>query len=561
MDGVFGMPVITVTRWDLERLVGRKLSREDILDLLPRVKCEVEEVLDDSVSYEAPHDRPDLFSVEGLARALRLLLGIGGNEFVFEDRGVKAYNNGVPRRPYVAFAIVEDLVLDDEAVSQLMNLQEKLHITYARDRRKASIGIYDLDKIRLPVTYELVDPETTRFVPLGETREMNLYEILDHTEKGVRYKHLLMGWEKLPVIRDRDGVVLSMPPIINSEDTKVTPDTRRVLIDSTGLDPRIVVDMVTIVATSIAERSRSRRIVFVETIMPDKGVLKAPRSSGSRVEVAIDRVWDIIGLRMEDELLYRALAKMGYRIISRGEGVVTVEAPPYRIDVLGWIDVVEDIAMAIGYEVIGETAQTLPPAPHAGRSHPIEFLCRRLRLLMIGMGFVEVANYMMSNPWIQNKVFNDDQPLVRVANPKMEKYTCLRRWLTPGLLEVIRANQEKVKEISIFEIGDVAIVDPSRETGASIERRLGYAVSHDRATLTDSLAVLRTLAETLGIQIGFRETCIKGLLEERTALIMAGDKVIGFTGEVHPKTLVELGIEKPVVVGEIIINRLLEILG
>jgi len=553
------MPVITIAKWDLERLIGRSLSREEIMDLMPRVKCEVEEIIDDTISYEAPHDRPDLFSVEGLARALRLLLGIGGNEFVFEDRGLKAYNTGVPRRPYIAFAIVEDLELDDESIAQLMNLQEKLHITYARDRRKASIGLYDLDKFRLPVYYELVDPRTTRFTPLDESREMNLLEILESTEKGIKYRHLLEGWEKLPVIRDPNGIILSMPPIINSEDTKVTSDTKRVLIDSTGLDPKIVVDMVTIMATSVAERSSSRKIIFVDTVMPDKNIIRAPRIHGGRNEFSIDDVWNIIGLRMDTELLIKALSKMGYRLIEGKDGYMVVETPPYRIDVLGWIDVVEDIAMAIGYEVIGEAGTVLPPSYHTGRMHPIEFLSRRLRLLMVGMGFVEVANYMMSNPWIQNKVFNDDKPLIKVSNPKMEKYTCLRRWLTPGLLEFVKANQEKVKEINIFEIGDVAIYDPGIETGTRIERRLGYAISHEKATLTDSLAVLRTLSETLGLKLLFKEKNIHGLLPERTASIIVGDIEIGFTGEIHPKTLTELGIEKPVVVAEIIINELLKL--
>jgi len=553
------MPVITIAKWDLERLIGRSLSVEEIMDLMPRVKCEVEEIIDDTISYEAPHDRPDLFSVEGLARALRLLLGIGGNEFVFEDRGLKAYNTGVPRRPYIAFAIVEDLELDDESIAQLMNLQEKLHITYARDRRKASIGLYDLDKFRLPVYYELVDPRTTRFTPLDESREMNLLEILESTEKGIKYRHLLEGWEKLPVIRDPNGIILSMPPIINSEDTKVTSDTKRVLIDSTGLDPKIVVDMVTIMATSVAERSSSRKIIFVDTVMPDKNIIRAPRIHGGRNEFSIDDVWNIIGLRMDTELLIKALSKMGYRLIEGKDGYMVVETPPYRIDVLGWIDVVEDIAMAIGYEVIGEAGTVLPPSYHTGRMHPIEFLSRRLRLLMVGMGFVEVANYMMSNPWIQNKVFNDDKPLIKVSNPKMEKYTCLRRWLTPGLLEFVKANQEKVKEINIFEIGDVAIYDPGIETGTRIERRLGYAISHEKATLTDSLAVLRTLSETLGLKLLFKEKNIHGLLPERTASIIVGDVEIGFTGEIHPKTLAELGIEKPVVVAEIIINELLKL--
>lgn len=555
------MPIITVAKWDLERLLRRSLGKEEIMDLLPRVKCEIEEITNDTITYEAPHDRPDLFSVEGLARALRLILGIKDNEFVFEDYGIKAYNMGVPKRPYIAFAIVEDLDLDDESIAQLMNLQEKLHITYARDRRKASIGLYDMDKFNLPVYYELVDPLNTKFIPLDESKEMNLLEILETTEKGIKYRHLLEGWDKLPVIRDPRGIILSLPPIINSEDTKITPNTRKILIDSTGIDPKIVVDMVTIMATNVAERSRSRKIVFVNTIMPDRSIIRAPRAHGRRVKLSRDKICSLIGLKIDDDLLMKALSRMGYKFIGREESYIIVEAPPYRIDVLEWIDVVEDVAIAIGYEVIGEAGTALPPSYHTGRMHSLEFLSRRLRLLMVGMGFTEVVNYMMSNPWIQNIVFKADEKLVQVSNPKMEKYTCLRRWLTPGLLEFIKANQEKVKEINIFEIGDVAIYDPNTETGARIERRLGFAISHEKATLTDSLAVLRTLGEVLGLNLSFREKNIKGFLPERTALIIVNNTEIGFTGEIHPRTLTELNIERPVIITEIIVNTLLKLLS
>ncbi len=554
------MPVITVAKWDFERLVGQSLSVEDIMDLLPRVKCEVEEVSSEVISYEAPHDRPDLFSVEGLARAIRLLLGIGVNDFQFIDKGYRAYNKGVPKRPYVAFAIVEDLELDDEAVSQIMGLQEKLHITYGRDRRKASIGVYDLDKIRFPIYYELADPLKTRFTPLDEAHDMSLIEILEETEKGVKYKHLLKEWGKYPVLRDSSGCILAMPPIINSDDTKVTVDTKHVLIDSTGLTKDIVIDMVTIMATSIAERSRSRRIVFVETFMQDKTVIKTPRSHGVELKLLSSDCRRVLGVNIGVDGIKNCLKKMGYVIKENIGDTVVVEAPPYRIDVFKWVDVVEDIAMAIGYEFIGEKATSLPLATHPGRVHPLEYLSKRLRLLFIGLGFVEVANYMMSNPWIQNTVFGDDKPLVKVSNPKMEKYTCLRRWLTPGLLEIIKANVEKRKDIRVFEIGDVAIVDPSSETGACIERRVGYAISHDRATLTDSLAILKTLSSILGLDIVFKEKEIKGLLRERTASINIGDLEIGFTGEVHPETLLKLGIERPVVVGEIVVDKIVELL-
>ncbi len=556
------MPVITVNRSDLEKLVGRKLSYEDIMDLLPRVKCEVEEVTNEEISYEAPHDRPDLFSVEGLARAIRLLLGTGRNDFIFVDKGLKAYNEGIPNRPYVAFAVVEDLELNEEAISQLMNLQEKLHITYARKRRKASIGLYDLDKIEFPVYYRLADPIRTRFIPLNETREMNLYEVLEYTEKGKEYRHLLENWEKLPILVDSKGTILSMPPIINSEDTKVTTSTRRVLIDSTGLDKNIVVDMVTVMATSVAERSRSRKIVFVDTFMSNGEIIRSPRSHGKKLSIKLGDVREVIGIDISFNELLDSLRKMGHKILSQDSvtGEVSVETPMYRLDIFEWIDLVEDVAMAIGYDIVGSKAHRLPPAYSPGRIHPLEYLTKRLKLLFVGMGFMEVVNYMMSNPWIQNEVFEDNKPLIKVSNPKMEKYTCLRRWLTPGLLEVVLANQERLKYIRIFESGDVAIADPGSETGAIIERRIGFAISHERATLTDALAVLRTLSETLRKKFTYEYTTIKGLLPERTAVIKVGDVVVGFVGEVHPKTLLKLGITRPVVVGEIVINKLLNLL-
>ncbi len=553
------VPVITVARWDLERLVGRRLSDEEVLDLLPRVKCEVEEVDSESICYEAPHDRPDLFSVEGLSRAIRLLLGISGNDFEFIDRGYRAFNKGVPVRPYIALAVVEDLELDDEAVSQIMNLQEKLHTTYCRGRKKASIGVYDLEKIVFPIYYEPVDPGETRFKPLDSDREMSLREILEETEKGRAYSHLVRDWEKYPLLRDDKGTVLAFPPIINSEDTRVTTSTKHVLIDATGLSREIVVDIVTLMATSIAERSKTRRIACVE-VCNGRKCFKSPRTTGSRHKVSTGMCRSVLGVDISVDTIKSCLKKMGYRILRNVGDTVYVEAPVYRLDVLEWIDVVEDIAMALGYEVIGEKAVSLPPATHSGRIHPIEYLSKRLKLLFIGLGFIEVANYMMSNPWIQNTVFNDDQPLIMVSNPKMEKYTCLRRWLTPGLLEVVKANIEKKKDIRVFEVGDVAIVDQSMETGARIERRIGYTISHEKATLTDSLAVLKTLSEILGLDIEFREHVIKGLLRERTAAIIVDGEEIGFTGEVHPETLVRLGINRPVVVGELIINKLLNII-
>ena len=57
-------------------------------------------------------------------------------------------------RPYTACAIVKGLQLDDEKIKEIINIQEKLHITIGRKRKRAAIGIYPLEKIELPITFK-----------------------------------------------------------------------------------------------------------------------------------------------------------------------------------------------------------------------------------------------------------------------------------------------------------------------------------------------------------------------------------------------------------------------
>ncbi len=557
------MPVIRISRSDLERLIGRSLSIDEIIDMLPRIKCEVETITEEGeIEYEATHDRPDLYSVEGVARALRGLLGLEMHRYEFVDEGAKAYAAEIPRRPYVAFAIVKDLELDDEAVKQIMQLQEKLATTYGRNRRKASIGVYDLHKFTMPVYYELRDPISTRFVPLEEVKEMSLQEILVETEKGRMYRHLLQGWEKYPVIRDRKGRILSMPPIINSEDTKVTTETRNVLIDSTGLDEKTVVDMVTVMATSIAERSTTGKIVFVTTIYPDKKTLRAPRTTGPEIVASVKAINELLGTSLSRKEMIELLSKMGYVVEERDNDYIRAIAPPYRLDIHNYTDLAEDIAIAYGYEKIGIEAIGLPPATHPGRLHPLEFISRLIRKILVGYGYIEVANYMMSSPTTQFEMLGiKGMDMIMVSNPKMEKYTGLRRWLTPGLLEILLVNYEKRPEMKIFEVGDVAIPDENTDTGARIERRLGILITHEKTTLTDGIAIINAILNRLGLTPRYEKTQIPGYLPQRTAKIIVDEEEIGFVGEIDPRILYRQDIENPVVVAEMVLNKLLSLIA
>ncbi|RLE79210.1 MAG: phenylalanine--tRNA ligase subunit beta, partial [Thermoprotei archaeon] len=337
------MPVVDVMIRDLEKLLGRNLSVDEIEKYLPMLKCEIEEIEEETVYYEATHDRPDLFSTEGLARALKGLLEIekGLRKFNVSREKVELYNYGPSYRPFVLGAVVRNLNLDEEAVRQIMNLQERLHVTYCRNRRKVSIGVYDLDTIKPPIYYKAVDPREVSFTPLEETEPMTLEDILSKTEKGREYRHLVEGKAKYPLLVDSEGRVLSFPPIINSEDTKVTENTRNVFIDVTGIDLESMLDVITIVTTSIAERGSPEEIVLVVVHMKSADKL-SPRLEPFKQVLELELVEKLSGVKMSRETIVDCLEKMRHGVIPLSAEKLEVYVSPYRIDVLHPVDLVED---------------------------------------------------------------------------------------------------------------------------------------------------------------------------------------------------------------------------
>ncbi|MEM4487548.1 MAG: phenylalanine--tRNA ligase subunit beta [Desulfurococcaceae archaeon] len=550
------MPVVRIRRSDLEELLGTELNDLELHKLLARLKCEVELIDGDIIEYEANSDRPDLFSSEGLSRALKPWLGLNWRSFTVVESSVKGYADYIPERPYLALAVVRDIRLTSEAISQIMQLQEKITQTYGRARRKISIGVYDLDALKPPIYYEAADPDLTRFRPLGSDKPMTLREILETTEKGILYGHIVKNMSKYLILRDAEGNILSLTPIINSEDCRVRTDTKNVIIDATGTSVQEVVNAITIMATSIVERSSTGAVESVKVYHKDNLVVEAPMRERQTIRVNANDVNGLLGTSLNVEEITSLLQLFYYEVGKDTEYEIVVRPPLYRVDVRTWVDVAEDVAIAYGYEKIGAEADSLPASGSIGRLHPVEYVSRRLRDVLIGLGFQEVANYMMSNRATQLEMLNYPGSMFSVQNPRSERFEGLRVWLAPQLLDVVKENAEKYNRVMIFEIGDVAIPDLRYETQARIERRLGIAIYYDRATLTDGLAYVKAVLNELEINHEFVKGHLPGFLPERTAVVKSGEEELGFVGEIYPGITYELGLKNPVVIAELYLDRI-----
>ena len=543
------MPTIEVRIWDLERIARTSLQYSEIEELLTKLKCEIEELRGDTLVYEASHDRPDLFSAEGLGRAIRTLKGVekGFNELTLGNSGIELIATEAPAyRPYVLMALVKGLSLDDEAIRQLFQLQEKLHATYCGDRALVSIGLYDFSKIKPPIYYKSVNEYS--FKPLDSTEVMNIKEILEKTEKGIKYRHLVRQGN-YPLLVDSVGTVLSLPPIINSEDTRVTTETTDVIIDVTGTDLDLMSRVLNVIIGALVERGTNVEVLKVKVVSKE-GIIESPQYHAKEFNVRLSDVSRLLGVNIRANDLINYLGIMGINVKSLNNEYVVIKIPPYRIDVMHPVDIIEEIAIAYGYDNLG--TDILPPT-HPGSIHPIEKISRLFRDLMIGLGFNEVVNFMLIDSEYLSELGLSNYLVLE--NPKMKSYSAVRNSLIPSLLLAVKVNSASLKEIKLFEVGDVVEVNDGE---ARSVRKFSCIIASPETTLTDALVALKSLLSTLGIKYSLRPYEHPVMINGRCGCIVVNDVTVGIVGEIHPKILNYLGINLPTAAIELNLSELIK---
>ncbi|ASJ12134.1 phenylalanine--tRNA ligase subunit beta [Thermococcus thioreducens] len=562
------MPKFDVSKADLERLVGKEFSVEEWEDLFLYAKCELDDVWEENgeIYFKADSkdtNRPDLWSAEGIARQIRFALGLekGLPKYEVEKSDVTVYVDEKLKeiRPYGVYAIVEGLSLDEEALKQMINLQEKVALTFGRRRREVAIGIFDFDRVKPPIYYRAAE-KTEKFVPLGFDEELTLEEILERHEKGREYGHLIRDKPYYPLLVDSEGKVLSMPPIINSEITgRVTTETKNVFVDVTGWDLDKIMLALNVVVTALAERGG--RIKSVKVVYPDFEI-ETPDLTPKEFEVELDYIKRLTGLELGDEDIKNLLERMMYQV-ELTDGKAKLLYPAFRDDIMHARDVLEDVLIAYGYN---EIEPEEPELAVQGRGDKFVEFEDAVRELMVGFGLQEVMTFNLTNREAQygkmrieaGRDYSMPPPgeLVEIENPISPKWSALRVWLTPSLLDFLAQNTHEEYPQRIFEVGKVTLIDESRETKTVSESKLAVALAHPRVTFTEAKEILESVMRHLGFEYVLEEIEHPSFIEGRVGRIVVDGKVIGIIGEIHPAVLENWGIEMPVAAFELFLRPL-----
>ena len=514
--------------------------------------------------------RPDIFDPGGMARYIRGFLGV--------QAGLVEYTPAAPRlrvqvdphlshaesyRPYIACAVIRNVKLDNSTIKMVMNLQEDLHWALGRDRKLASIGVYDLDTLAGDVFhYDAVDPDGLRFVPLGlspQDAASNLTprEILDKHKTGQAYAHLLKPLKKYPLLRDGVGTVLSMPPIINSEQTRVTLQTRQFFVDVTGLSRRTVDRALNIIVTSFQEIMPDVLIESVVIEAPD-GIRLTPDLAPTELSLDIRQAAEMIGVRLNAGELAELLESMGHGVEEGPHAdTLRVFVPAYRNDVMHPVDLIEDAAIAYGYENL---KPELVPTFTVGAPRTIEEQSAVARRVLAGLGFHQVMTLVLSN---ETAAFTKwrlepDARAVKIANPISVEQTMCRLSLLPGLLETLAINKQYDLPQHLFEVGDCCFVDADAETGAREERFVAAAMIGTHVGYADVRAIADAFVHELGATCVVKPTEHASHIPGRVAALHdASGARLGTLGELHPEVLEAYGLKHPVAVLELSLAQLI----
>jgi phenylalanyl-tRNA synthetase beta chain len=555
------MPKIVVSKKELEKLIGKSIDLELLGEtLISYLKAEIEKAEGDELTIKLEDtNRPDLWSAEGLSRVLRNLLGkekgfpsyeSTKSDFVVNVEEAKLKNI----RPFIACAIIKSIKLDDEGIKSLMQIQDKLDTTYGRKRKRTSIGVYDLGKIKPPVVYTTAGPDDVKFIPLGFNVEMTPREILETHPKGIEYRHILEGFDEYPILIDSENNILSFPPIINSEHLgKVTRDTRDVLVEVTGTDELAVNAVLNLVATALVERGGKLESVKIKYKQRKKEEV-TPVLEPTVFDIKPSFIKKLTGLNLDMRQLKHVLEKMGYEVykIDENRDSIEIEAPFYRTDIMHPVDIVEDIAIGYGYNNI---EPFLPKTPTIGGLKESTIKEDLIREIMIGIGQQELSSFTFTNKDVLFKNMNQkEEDVVEIANPVTMNYTVLRSSLLPVLMNFLAINKTVEFPQNIFEVGDVITLNKKSENGTDQKKHLCSVISSSSVTFTEMKSVLESLMKNINREVTIEPTKNPSFIDGRCGEIILNKKSIGIIGEIHPQVIENFGLENPVAAFEICVD-------
>ncbi len=566
------MPKIDAPEKIFFSLLSKEMTDDELISIFPVAKAELDgHDRENKVIKIELNDtnRPDLWSSAGVARALKTyetgeipyydFFSTKDEEKDSEGREIIDDESAVGIRGFSIGFACRGVEVDNDLLVNLIQSQEKLCFNFGRKRKTIAMGIYRSELINYPVHYAAVDPDKTKFVPLGMDEELSLREICTKHPKGKEYGYIVSSFDKFPYLYDDKGETLSFPPVINSSRIgAIEIGDSEFFIELSGPILNDLLLAANILACDLSDMGFE--------ILPIKVHLNQDTPYGREITVpyyfqepqraeisAIDKK---LGLPLTGEDCIKALKRMGVYAIA-DDKYVYIECPEYRNDFLHEVDIAEDVMIGYGLE---NFTPVMPSDFTVGRLSAVEEFSRKVKDIMVGLGFQEMMyNYLGSKKeYIDNMHISSDEA-VFIANPMSENYEVIRPSILPCLLESESVSGHAVYPHLIFECGKITVKDDSDNSGTHTANSVGFFASNVQIGYNEASSYIQTLMYFLRkeytlLPVENDPRFIPG----RCAYVMYKGKKAGIFGETHPQVLESWNCALPSIMAELDLDVLLE---
>ena len=553
------MPVVNILKTRIKSVFPNK-NIEKILVKLPFIGLDIEGIDKEKIRVEYNPNRPDFSSDTGIFRSLKGLLNEKVGIPIFKYSSNKSYQITIdPKinqiRPIILFFVAKNNKVNNFILNQLISMQEDLHNGIARGRKKAAIGLHDLNAIKFPLSYN-TRARNESFIPLDQTRSFKFKEILSDLEVGKKYRSLLKDFNHYPTIADRNNQILSFPPIINSSTTKINDKSNNLLIEITGTNLETCKSILAILAYYLYEEGYEIVSGIVNDNKSTFSSLKLLKDNAISVDTNIIKSY--LGLNLSIKEIIEILNRCRIDVSITNNKKVKCLVPPYRNDIINSIDIVEEVAIGYGIDNIKPTIPSFLIS--SGRRNEYFKKFDEIKETLIGLGFLEMVNFTMLDRNIST-IFNfEDKELlekIKVNESKSKEHEFLRTNILSSLVNNLSYNVHEEYPQKLFEIGKTF----SFKNKIVEQWNLGVVIASNNSNYTEAKSIAESIFKiNFGKHILTKRNDNNNLfLKGRCADILYESKTIGFIGEVTPDLITKFNLHVPLSAFELNLSSLSKI--
>lgn len=477
----------------------------------------MEKVGDDVVfDIEVTTNRPDLMSIEGIAREASAILPQAGFKAVFKPYKSLTSLKTVSKSPLLS------IQTDPKLINRICAVVMEIRIAPS-----PAIISERLEKTGIRSINSVVD--TTNYImrELGHPSHVFDYDrLLDHTliirssKKGEKITtldgkvYILSGND---IVADNGhGEIVDLLGIMGTANSVVVPKTKRVVLfldnnephllrktsmnlgirteaavlNEKGLDPQLMMPTL-LRGIELLEKNANGKVVSdIIDIYPNKPTSKP-------VTVSFEKINSVIGITIPEKTVTSILSDLGFEIRKDDGKSIEVLPPFFRLDDIKIPeDIIEEVARVYGYNKI---PNSLPPFNKHTYYHQQDdefYWVQKVKEAMLFWGFTETYTYSL----VSEELYDGPiEKAIKLKNPLTEDRAYLRNSLTPSLLEVISVNKSQ-DSFKLFEIANVYL----KKNGLPDERLHMATVLKDKSTsFYEAKGIVEQILRLMGVT-GYR---------------------------------------------------------